>query len=82
MISLKNEKPPHLVLASPPDVLAVGGLLLGQPLEGQQLSELVHRAVDDVVHWSASGSFGHDHVMQKHLDDEREDQNFEITWAS
>ena len=80
MISSENEKPPYLVLASPPDVLAVGGLLLGQPLEGQQLGELVHRAVDDVVHWSASGSFGHDHVMQKHLDDESEDQKFEITW--
>ena len=76
------KKIPHLVLASPPDVLAVSDLLLGQPLEGQQLGELVHRAVDDVVHWSSRGSFGHDHVMQKHLDDEREDQNFEITWAS
>ena len=62
MIGSKNEKTPHLVLASPSDVLAVVGLLLGQPLEGQQLGELVHRAVDDVVHWSASGSFGHDHV--------------------
>ena len=62
MIGSKNGNSPHLVLASPPDVLAVGGLLLGQPLEGQQLGELVHRAVDDVVHWSASGSFGHDHV--------------------
>ena len=65
-----KKKTPHLVLASPPDVLAVSGLLFGQPLEGQQLSELVHRAVDDVVHWSASGSFGQDHVMQSHLDDE------------
>ena len=80
MIVPKMKKIPHLVLASPPDVLAVGGLLLGEPLEGQQLGELVHRAVDDVVHWSAI--FGHDRVMQRHFDDESEDQYFEITWAS
>ena len=79
-IGSKNGSPPHLVFASPSDVLAVGGLLLGQPLEGQQLGELVHRAVDDVVHWSASGSFCHDHVMQKHFDDESGDENFKITW--
>ena len=53
LLQFLNQNSPqnfHLVLASPPDVPAAGGLLLGQALQAQQLRELIHGAVDDVIH--------------------------------